>query len=236
MLRKLSATLLSRPPLGTVPLALLVGLQFLFAAGRASCEEPAAAPITSFGDEVDPDSDCDVIETAGVATITVPPTWHDLTHTEEYDRLNAPRLLHDVEGDFTLQVKIAAFELPPESDSSGGRYAYLGAGVLLWQDEDNYVRFERAALSPRRYASIERFTGGKRVGEKSQDLPAAATWFRVSRRGDRFRFEWSRDGRKWLPLHAFELQLAKRLQVGVHAINTTNQKFAATFSDYKLTP
>src|SRR6187551_2146122 len=100
-----------------------------------------------FGKAVDPDGDCRIEQSEGAVTIEVPGTHHDLTHTEKYTKLNAPRVLKEAVGDFTLSVQLDAFPLPGRVNSSGGDYAFLSGGLLVWHDQDNYARLERAATA-----------------------------------------------------------------------------------------
>ncbi len=44
-----------------------------------------------FGTVFDPDGDCQFKEENGRMTIVIPKTWHDLTHTKNYSKVNAPR-------------------------------------------------------------------------------------------------------------------------------------------------
>lgn len=209
------------------------------ASGIARAAEPTAkpaAPITVFGEEIDPDSDCDITEADGGVTITVPGTWHDLTHTEEYSRHNAPRLMDDVDGDFSIQVHVDAYEPPKKDDSSGGRYAFLGTGILIWQDEDNYFRFERAAIPRGPFVWVERFADGASASQEHQEIRRDEAWLRVTRKGDELKFERSENGQDWTDVQVLETKLAGKLKVGVHAINTTNKKFVVKLSEYELSP
>ena len=86
----------------------------------AACLLPAAAPggqqkteeIKGWGTVVDPDGDCKFTEAKGKLTITVPRTHHDLTYTAQTTKLNAPRVLQKVRGDFQLDVKVLTIPLP----------------------------------------------------------------------------------------------------------------------------
>jgi regulation of enolase protein 1 (concanavalin A-like superfamily) len=211
-------------------------LVMLLAGPTALRAAEPSAPITAFGDELDPDSDCDVTEEGGVATISLPGTWHDLTHTDEYSRLNAPRLLHDVEGDFSVQVHVHDYELPQQDDSSGGRYAFRGTGILVWQDDDNFLRFERAAIPRGPFVWVERFADGASASQEIQEIGRSEAWLRATRTGGELKFERSEDGEHWTTVQVVNAELPARLKVGVHAINTTNKPFAAKLSEYQLTP
>ena len=52
----------------------------------------------------------------------------------EQNRMNAPRVLRPIEGDFIAQVRVAG-DFPGASKSVvPTRQAFHGAGLLLWQD------------------------------------------------------------------------------------------------------
>src|SRR5688572_10707864 len=70
----------------------------LFNAARADDLKPQT--IDGWGTVVDPDGDCRFAESNGKLTITVPGTYHDLTHSEGRDQLNSPRVIQEVKGDF----------------------------------------------------------------------------------------------------------------------------------------
>ena len=93
----------------------------------------------------DPAGDCRIAETDGAVTITVPGTHHNLNPTPEFNNMLAPRVLRAVEGDFTLQVTVGAFARPKPKTSSNGRNSFVGAGLLVYEDGHNFIRFLRCA-------------------------------------------------------------------------------------------
>ena len=75
---------------------------------------------------------------------------------------NAPQLLTEAGGNFTLFVKVVGriqpgivpldlpipeSEKPKEKEESGAGFpiTFQGAGLLVWQDPINYIRLERSA-------------------------------------------------------------------------------------------
>ena len=96
----------------------ILSLTICAAPSAAQPSDEEAQTINAWGEVTDPDGDCKIME---MVTITVPNTHHDLTYTENYTKLNSPRILQPVEGDFTLQVKVMVFTLPGDAASSGGR-------------------------------------------------------------------------------------------------------------------
>jgi hypothetical protein len=204
----------------------------------AICVPLSAAPdnkpqlIKGWGEVTDPDGDCRVTEDKGELTITVPKTHHDLTYTDDYTKLNAPRILQSVEGDFTLQVKILAFAPPGDAASSGGRFSFVSAGLLVWQDEKNFIRLERAAVGGSMgpdapFVWVERFKDGKSASHQLKPLVGKDTGLRVVRKGDRLTFEYDDggEGKTWTEIHAEEVELPAKLLAGVAAVNTTVREF-----------
>ncbi|HTU25109.1 MAG TPA: efflux RND transporter periplasmic adaptor subunit [Pirellulales bacterium] len=200
----------------------------------APADRKPARTIKGFGTLVDPDGDCLVKEASGKLTIKIPKTWHDLTHTAYYSQLNAPRILQDVKGDFSLEDKVATFESPSGKALTGGIVAFVSSGLLVWQDERNFIRLERRAYNKRLYVWLERFQDGKPVVQLGNDIEDHDTWLRVTRSGDRFQFFTSPDGKQWHELLAEVIKLNPEVKVGVSAINSTATEFSVNVENLKL--
>src|SRR6516225_9509449 len=92
-----------------------VAVVVLFAGAVAAAPPPAdksGSKIAGWGELIDSVGDCKATIEKGVLTVTVPKTHHDLTYQEDVTKLNAPRVLQPVEGDFTLTVTVKAFPSP----------------------------------------------------------------------------------------------------------------------------
>src|SRR5690349_8072593 len=71
----------------------------------------------NWGKRLDPDKDCRFDRFKERLIISIPKKDHDLAI--EQDVMNAPRVLHDVEGDFSLQVRVqCTFRLSAEITES----------------------------------------------------------------------------------------------------------------------
>jgi regulation of enolase protein 1 (concanavalin A-like superfamily) len=212
-------------------LPLIVLLAWLLS-GPGRAEERTAQTTKGWGTVLDPDGDCTIAEENDKIRITVPGTHHNLTYTSETSKLNAPRILQEVQGDFILQVKVQAFPIPA---LSGGPISFTSAGLLVWQDRKNFIRWERATVgeSEERFVMMERFQDGKSVGFKKKAVLDKAINLRVSRSRNKLTFAVSEDG-SWVDVHTEEVVLSQKLQVGVLAINTTNQVFVAHLEGLKL--
>ncbi len=191
--------------------------------------------IEGFGTVVDPDGDCQFKQYASGVTVTIPGTWHDLTYTKSYTKQNAPRILQDAKGDFSLAGRVEVFALPTGKRNSGGAFSFVSGGLVLWQDDKNFIRLERAAYDDRLFIWVERFEEGKSKPSAHQGIDDRAAYLRATRSGDIFTFEASEDGEKWVRIHRAETKLAENLKVGALAINTTAEEFAVRFKGLKLT-
>jgi hypothetical protein len=147
----------------------LVALAVFSIARMGFASDQAPQLIKGFGTVIDPDSDCRFKADDGKLTITVPATHHDLTYKTESSKLNAPRVVQDAKGDFTLEVTVSRFTLPKPNTASAGQVSFVSGGLLVWQDDHNFIRVDRAAegsssLSP--FVWVERFQDGKfRIAE-----------------------------------------------------------------------
>ena len=189
--------------------------------------------IKGWGTVVDPAGDCKVAEKDGKLTITVPGTHHDLNPTSPYENVLAPRVLQPVEGDFTAQVSVDVYRSPGDTANSKAGVTYVGAGLVLWQDEKNFMRFVRAARGERIvHSHLELFRDGRTVGDGGGALTAdKPTLLKLTRKGNSFSFAVSEDGKDWTELQTSgvnpaNINLPTKLQVGVVAINATTKEFA----------
>jgi regulation of enolase protein 1 (concanavalin A-like superfamily) len=225
----------ARPlPLTTLGIALL-----LLPLSSLLFGQEVAKEIPGWGRIVDPDADCKFSAKRKQVTITVPGTPHDLS--AELDRMNAPRIIREIEGDFTLAV-IVKGEFEPGEANIAGRTAYNGAGLLVMQDEKNYVRLERAVLvrggQSRHYANFEISIDGQvqRIGTPGDmELePEASCLLRIERVGEEVRGIVRQGTRAWTELVPKRAELSATLSVGVAAINASDKSFEARFSGFLL--
>ena len=200
--------------------------------------------IKRWGTVVDPAGDCKVAEKDGKVTITVPKTHHDLNPTPRFDNLLAPRVLQEVEGDFTAQVKVDVFPRPEaKTASSKAGISFVAAGLLVWQDEKNFVRLLRAANGDRGdlFGHLEVYRDGKFAGGGyAMNIDDKVTHLKLSRKGDAFSFAVSPDGKEWTEIKSREIaggeiDMPKKLKVGVAATNATTKEFSPVFEGFSLT-
>lgn len=190
---------------------------------------------------VDPDADCQFSVQNGKLKISVPGTDHALA--TERGKTNAPRVLREVEGEFTITVKVAADYTPGSSSVAQTRRAFQGAGLVLWQDDSNYVRLESAQLvvgtETMRYASFELRRDGqftKPGFAEEHPLKNSTTWLRLERRGNQITASVSEDGKNWESLKPLRVDFSEALQVGVVAGHNTSTPISVGFEDFKVSP
>jgi RNA polymerase sigma factor (sigma-70 family) len=199
----------------------------------------ARLALRGWGVAIDPDGDCKFAVEKGPLTITIPGKDHALA--VERGRMNASRIVQEVEGDFIVQVRVAA-DFPKAATSVvEGRRAFHGAGLLVLQDNKNYVRLESAALvydgKHHRYTSFELRQDGKFVREgdaHEHPLTGKDHYLRLERRDGKILASVSADGVRWDPLEPLDARLGQRVLVGVAAGQNTSTGFAPQFSGYRL--
>ena len=194
----------------------------------------------SWGEVVDPDGDCQFTFGKKKLVIAIPGSVHGMSI--ERGETNSPRVWDDVTGDFVATVKVSA-DFPQGAESlTASRKPFFGAGLIALQDDNTYVRLERAemVLGGRNvsYTSFELRQNGKwiKAGNSGEyplkpDLP---TWLRMERRGDFIHASVSQDGEKWIDLDGIRAPMGKYLKVGVMAGHNTPQPFAPKFEEFEL--
>jgi regulation of enolase protein 1 (concanavalin A-like superfamily) len=199
----------------------------------------ATTDLKGYGAVVDPDRDCAFNLEDGRLKIAIPTASHTLTISLE--KQNAPRVLRDIEGDFTAVVRVAA-EFPdnPMSDIKDSDPA-VAAGLVVWGDDENYVCLERAheLLGTKRLTSTEvhYIDAGQDGGESGPpaSFNGEATYLRVTRSGNKVAGEVSSDGKDWTAAGLVELKkLPAKVKVGVFAEHNTGKKVAATFEKFEV--
>ena len=216
--------------------ALVIGLAALF--GAVQGQEKKSAVIKGWGTWIDPDGDCKVVQDGGKVTITVPKTHHDLSSNDMFTKLNAPRILQKARGDFELQVTVPTIPLPDKDTSSSGFFSFNSCGLLVYVDDKNFIRMERASEgnAGAEFIWVERFTDGKPAGRKLHPVANKETALRLQRTGNKLAFSISQeaDAKTWTEIHTDDAELPKDLQVGVLAINTTTSEFAPELRAFKV--
>jgi regulation of enolase protein 1 (concanavalin A-like superfamily) len=213
-------------------------------------EPPTTQPkeqtnIPGWGAFVDPAHDCQAKSSDGKLTITVPGTEHNLNPTPAFNNILGPRALQSVTGDFTVQVKVSAFPPPePNTSTDNQGHSFVSAGLLVWKDDQSFIRFMRGGLGERRvlFTHLETFDQGKRKKSdfsihrlEEAAIPDKPLWLRIERKGDAMTLSRSLDGQKWEEFATQHLaDWPAQLSVGVGVVNATNKDFAPQFEQFEL--
>jgi WD40 repeat protein/tetratricopeptide (TPR) repeat protein len=216
--------------------------------------------IAGWGQAVDPLGDCQFTTFGDSLTIAVPPSLHDYTGVR--NNYDSPRVIKDVEGDFTVQVKVTC-PIRPQVPLAERSLSYFGAGFVILGSADHYVRVERngyfrhparatGAPPPAPETDLKKYSSNAPLVEYWRDgreltagrnnwngarplLPGSATWLRLQRRGANINVGISSDGQKYEGVYPLETNLPTKVQLGVMVINSSGSEFEATFSDWQLT-
>lgn len=139
-------------------------------------------------------------------------SWLEIMATPGNDlqpkaNLNAPRLIRRMSGDFAIETKI--------SKSQSG--SFLSGGLLIWKDEENFIRFDRGTWGFDTIFLQKREDGlFQHVGDWF--LSGNSIYLRMERIGSDFNTLFSSDGKTWNEAAKFECDLSDPLYVGLHAI------------------
>ena len=212
---------------------------FLLAAGGILLR-PLHAADSPWGKIIDPEGDCKITFEGGKMDCYIPGKDHALA--SEVHRTTAPRVLQEVTGDFSVQVKVSG-DYPTKVASSVPEFApWQGAGLLVWWDMANYVRFERAQLTVQGqsldYAGFEVRQNGQVLeyaNAAAHPVEGKSTYLKLERHGDKLTGFFSADGVDWTPLLPADLKWPQALRVGVSASQDTTTPLNVQFEDYKLT-
>jgi RNA polymerase sigma factor (sigma-70 family) len=232
--------------------AVLFGAAVLVAAGattvtvRAWPSMPAAAqPVAvrheaGWGTVIDPDGDCTLTFADKSLIVKVPGSDH--VFMPERGRTNAPRVLEEVEGDFTVQVKVSGDFPTDVRTAARGRRPYQDGGLFLWLDAKNNFKLARAQIfvdgKPHPYLNGEsRFLGAlSSMGADPPELRGApAVYLRLRRRGNTFEAGYSPNGRDWVSHELPPGPVPKKLMVGVIAQHNTYTPLTVKFEEFNLT-
>lgn len=190
--------------------------------------------IKGWGQTEDPDGDCKISASDGKVTFSIPGTAHDLWPGGPPGRVNAPRILQEVEGDFTVQVRVAS-SVKPEN-------GFFRSGTLLiWQDDKTFIRLDSACAHRGGstfdfYCYLHVFKNKERlVNEHLRPLKDQPTDLRLERRDTRVVASFSQDGGKtWKAFSEKTVDLPRKLKAGVAAVNGTDSPFTVTLEDFKI--
>lgn len=215
----------------------------------AAWTAPAPQPyVVGLGNPIDPDKDCKFVRVKRGLTIEMTGKDHDFDPRR--DCFNAPRLLRDIEGDFTMEVKVSIDCRLSDGSTVKGNPPMASGGFLVIPPDKSCIRLEflvdrkdgetqsHAALKdrPPKLGKTD-YVWDRRY--KTWPLPDEAdhAYLRLERRGDKFYPYVSPDGEKWLLLVGSMgvVGLPAKLKVGLAAYSTSTEPAKVRFEEFKLT-
>jgi S1-C subfamily serine protease/regulation of enolase protein 1 (concanavalin A-like superfamily) len=239
---------LSVPAVHTVP----AGAGKVLAVGERNEELLAKikATLKKLGELVDPDKDCKMARDAKGIKITIPGKLHTLS-PQIVDKKNkaiknAPMTLADVSGDFFMHVRVTGDMRPgtdaPLDPKNGRRLpiTFQGAGIVLWQDRDNYIRLERTCGTAGGPTLVTRLLvevckDGRESGRPYYiPVPEGPMSLMLIRKDGHIRCLFGNDGKKWTILQEIAAEFPDKLQVGLLGVNISKKPFTAQFEDFVL--
>lgn len=167
-------------------------------------------------------------DTSGGTLRIIVPSGKDMSA----DNVSAPRMLRAIEGDFQIETRV---NFDPKRD-------YQGAGFLVFKDNANYLRFERAfggsggggngiRLSTRTKGTYQAIATPKTVGTDAKTVD-----LKLLRKGTKFIAFWRLDGEAdWKQVGEYDSDYSDVVQVGILACNT-DAEIPVEFSNIKLAP
>jgi regulation of enolase protein 1 (concanavalin A-like superfamily) len=211
-------------------------LLVLITGNSAVGQERKAGETLTWGSLIDPDLDCKVEQKGKTVTINIPGKLHDLS--PGLPKLNAPRILQNVRGDFIVEVEAVGTVAPGGGSTNPRGFAYNGVGLLLWQDDRNMVRLERAATlrdgQVLSYVNFEHHESNQPSHSRSLQAPDRPLHLRLERKGDNVIGSVSTDGITWKAFPQSTIALPDTVKVGVAAVNSAKQPFQAELKDFRL--
>lgn len=151
-------------------------------------------------------------------------------------RFNSPRILQQIEGDFTAIVCVTAYW--DRGIVEGG---YNGAGLVVWDSESQYLRLEhnRTNFGKGGFSfSTPLYNQNNRrvfyISTREEFFKGDSTWLRIVRQESKIIIDISHDGQRWIRTGVVDTEFADTVHVGIHATNSTGRKFAVRYDQLSV--
>jgi S1-C subfamily serine protease len=204
---------------------------------------PKGETVAVLGEMVDPSKKCKMTRTGNSLTFEVPAGLYLLN--DELDVKNAPIVKTAVEGDFAAVVKVDGNMVPGTEPAKYKNkplpFTFQGAGLLLWQDRNNYVRLERVVQTTKRTkvvltseVMVEICKNGKSAGRFVMNVPEGPVFLLLGREKGGVKCLFSMDGRRWVALKTLAVAFPDKVEIGLEAGNASREALVARFENFNL--
>ncbi len=202
-----------------------------------------AQSFAVLGELVDPSKNCKLTRTDSSLAIDVPGGVHLLS--ADLESRNSPMLTTTVEGDFAAIVRVAGAMVPgSEPAKYKGKvlpFTFQGAGLVLWQDKNNYVRLEKAVQTTKKTKIVltsevllEICKNGKLAGRVQMNLPEGPIFLLLGRESGGIKCLFGMDGRRWIALKTLAVAFPDKVDIGLSASNASKEALSARFENFAL--
>ena len=140
----------------------------------------------------------------------------------EYYVQDAPMILFEPKGDFTLIAKVSG-EL---------KNIYDVAALVVYQDKDLWAKFCYENSVDKKPTIVSVVTRGYSDDCNSVEAGSFA-WMSIVRNGNIFKLYYSPDGQKWSIIRHFHLEITGTLKAGFASHGSRGNGFTAEFSEIK---
>ena len=160
---------------------------------------------------------------------------------------NAPRALADIEGDFAAIVQVTgeispSLTLPEDRQGNEISSTFQGAGLLLYQDNEHFIRLERTAgvavgsIQPTHKALFQVVKGGKQIESHTYPLRSEMpAYLLLMRAKGRLKLGLTVDlATPPIQIKELEIELPAKLKIGLSASNISATPFTAIFENFAL--
>ena len=179
------------------------------------------------------------------STIIDLPANVPINNAPQYNLFNAPCALVRVDGDFVAMVKVTSSYDPGGEGivvPTGKKlpFSFQSAGLLIWQDEKNFIRLERSkgsdgnGLGFVHRTLIEYYKGGKLVGVDYRNVPEQTVVLIAHRTGGTLKLLFGLPPNAAIVFQDLALDFNKEIFVGVAAANLSKRPFQARLEDFTL--
>jgi S1-C subfamily serine protease/regulation of enolase protein 1 (concanavalin A-like superfamily) len=167
-----------------------------------------------------------------------------LINAPQYRLFTAPCAMVRVQGDFVAVVKVTN-DFDPGGDvltlpnKAKAKMTFQGAGLLVWQDERNFIRLERCkgslpGLELAHRILVEVYKGGKEAFTSYMNVPEGPIALVVVRKGGSVQFLFAIPPGKNVVFREMPVDFSHEVLVGVAATNLSKRPFQAKFEDFTL--